>query len=506
MKITDVGVNVITPSRHQNRVEPTPDSLRSLADSITEQGILEPVIVRKLDDAAPDGPLFELVAGERRWRAAILANKKTIPAIVRKMNDQEAALATVTENMEREDLNPLEEARGVQTLMEVYDGDAKAAADRLRTTPRWIRRRASLLNLSESWVAAADNPESAISGWAPAHLEVISRLPKEQQELIYRVDFRYGVPARPTVDMLESTVGSRLKSLAAAPWDTNDGNLTEAPACSKCPLRSDHQPDLFEEFNRKEDKDPRCLDSRCWDEKADAHIAAALKANPDAVRVRTVWHYAGGRDTPEYAKGATHVHDLEKTTRKAGGVRCIYVDGHQAGLTFYGKVLRSEVSSDAKAGPKTLAQRRVALERRRWKLVGEQIAALLEKAPPPPIETLVTLAAAIGTYQRSEHPGSGNLTMDRTHQNAWAYHDSITDETILRALWAMIKPCLIGRLGYGSHVALETLIEEARRVGAVVGDDVEERYAAVARAKPEPKSWAKLNEDGTPKKKAKSAV
>jgi ParB family transcriptional regulator, chromosome partitioning protein len=112
-QLRELPVEQIAPNPKQPRRHFDEESLKSLADSLGERGILQPVLVRP----APAGG-YELVAGERRWRAARIAGLKTVPAIVREREDAEALEAALIENMAREDLNPIEEARACAALVE----------------------------------------------------------------------------------------------------------------------------------------------------------------------------------------------------------------------------------------------------------------------------------------------------------------------------------------------------------------------------------------------------
>jgi ParB family chromosome partitioning protein len=111
--LRDIPVDMIAPNPHQPRRAFDEDALQALADSLSERGILQPVLVRPVA-----GGTYELVAGERRWRAAQLAGLEAVPAIVREHDDTESLEAALIENMAREDLNPVEEARACALLTE----------------------------------------------------------------------------------------------------------------------------------------------------------------------------------------------------------------------------------------------------------------------------------------------------------------------------------------------------------------------------------------------------
>ena len=105
----------IIPNREQPRKQFDEDALADLSASIAQHGVLQPLLVRPM----PDGS-YQLVAGERRWRASRMAGLTEVPVVIRDMNEQESAELALIENLQREDLNPMEEAIGYRTLMETY--------------------------------------------------------------------------------------------------------------------------------------------------------------------------------------------------------------------------------------------------------------------------------------------------------------------------------------------------------------------------------------------------
>jgi ParB family chromosome partitioning protein len=118
-----VDTGQIRPGRYQPRTQMDPEALAELANSIRTQGLLQPVVVR------PVGGGYELIAGERRWRAAQMAGLKQVPAIVREVPDESAMVMALIENIQREDLNPMEEAAGVQRLIDEFRMTHEQAAD-----------------------------------------------------------------------------------------------------------------------------------------------------------------------------------------------------------------------------------------------------------------------------------------------------------------------------------------------------------------------------------------
>lgn len=121
----EVQVHLIEPSPYQARREITPDQLNELAESIRSEGLLQPIVVRK------HGEKFQLIAGERRWRAFQLLKIKVIPARIVEASDASSAALGLIENLQREGLNPIEEAHGYASLIRDFDLTQESAAERV---------------------------------------------------------------------------------------------------------------------------------------------------------------------------------------------------------------------------------------------------------------------------------------------------------------------------------------------------------------------------------------
>lgn len=112
--LQSLPLDVISQSPYQPRQTMQPEALEALANSIRQQGIVQPIVVRKLENG------YELIAGERRWRAAQQAGLQEIPAVIKQVDDQQAAAIALIENIQREDLNPLEEAQAFANLIDKF--------------------------------------------------------------------------------------------------------------------------------------------------------------------------------------------------------------------------------------------------------------------------------------------------------------------------------------------------------------------------------------------------
>lgn len=143
--VEEIELDRIIPNRYQPRQAFDDNGIRELAASVKAQGVVEPVLVRRVD-----GERFELIAGERRWRAAGLAGRTRIPAIVREATPSESLQLALTENLMRKDLNPLEAARAYQQLMRDFDLTQDQIAQGVGKDRSSISNCLRLLNLPES--------------------------------------------------------------------------------------------------------------------------------------------------------------------------------------------------------------------------------------------------------------------------------------------------------------------------------------------------------------------
>ena len=139
-----INISLVEPNRNQPRKEFDKDALSELANSIKQYGILQPIIVQKNED------MYEIIAGERRWRAAKEAGLTEVPVIVRDYDKQKVMEISIIENIQREDLNPIEEAMAYQSLMEEYGLKHDELAEKVSKNRSTITNSMRLLKLSKN--------------------------------------------------------------------------------------------------------------------------------------------------------------------------------------------------------------------------------------------------------------------------------------------------------------------------------------------------------------------
>lgn len=175
-QIQDIELDKIVPNRYQPRREFSDDSIKELAETLDKDGLLQPIVVRE------DGEdHYEIIAGERRYRAAKSLNWETIPAIVNNMNDDQAASLALIENLQREDLNPIDEAKAYTNLMKLNDLTQTALAKDMGKSQSYVANKLRLLKLDD------DVQKALIEGKITArHGRALLNLSDDDQERVLK--------------------------------------------------------------------------------------------------------------------------------------------------------------------------------------------------------------------------------------------------------------------------------------------------------------------------------
>jgi ParB family chromosome partitioning protein len=150
-ELLKIPVDLLQRGKYQPRIDMRQESLQELADSIKSQGLVQPIVVRPLNDAAgaQQPRRYEIIAGERRWRAAQLAGLHEIPALVRRVGDEAAVAMSLIENIQRENLNPLEEARALERLISEFEMTHATAAEAVGRSRAAVSNLLRLLELAD---------------------------------------------------------------------------------------------------------------------------------------------------------------------------------------------------------------------------------------------------------------------------------------------------------------------------------------------------------------------
>lgn len=147
-KVANLALTQIQAGKYQPRTRMDEEALNELAASIREQGLMQPILVRTIGIEKGDAK-YEIIAGERRFRAAQLVGLSTVPVLIKEVDDQAAAAMALIENMQREDLNPLEEAQGINRLISEFDFTHEKAAQAVGRSRSAVSNLLRLLNLAK---------------------------------------------------------------------------------------------------------------------------------------------------------------------------------------------------------------------------------------------------------------------------------------------------------------------------------------------------------------------
>ncbi len=336
--IQEISLDRIKPSKANPRRRTDEAALNELAESVRTRGVLQPILIRPVDS---DG--FEIVCGERRWRASKAAGKETIPARVVNLTDGEALELAVIENLQRENVHELDEALGYTALIkqnpELYTVETIAA--KVGRTVSYVYQRLKLAELTPN-VQAAFYAGKLTAG----HAVEIARLQPRDQERAFEECFpghrttkavlRDKDPRPISVRELRDWIQREIHlSLANAPFDVNDPNLSPAAGpCATCPKRSGSNPLLFADSIKRADI---CTDRECFQQKRDALVQIRIKeietAGEKSVKVSDSFVYYGEKPAP----GVLYRPDYNEAT--AGDcpttTPAVVVEGKRAGTKLY---------------------------------------------------------------------------------------------------------------------------------------------------------------------------
>lgn len=239
--------------------------LTELAASIKAMGVAQPILIRPVTPTAEQPEEFEIVAGERRYRASIIAGMSTIPAMCRKLSDVDAAKIRILENLQREDPHPIEEAEGFQMLMLQHGYSADQLAEEVHRSRAYVYGRLKLCALT------LEVRDQVLDGKVDASTALlVARIPVPALQVRAMAEILEGFNNQPMSyrDALKFTQEHYMLDLQKADFDRADANLlAKAGACSKCPKRAGNQPEVFVDVSADV-----CTDPDCFKEKKAAHV------------------------------------------------------------------------------------------------------------------------------------------------------------------------------------------------------------------------------------------
>ncbi|QDF95232.1 chromosome partitioning protein ParB [Azoarcus sp. DD4] len=210
-ELQTLATDALQPGKYQPRTRMDPGSLEELAASIKAQGVMQPVLVRPLAQLNGE-PRYEIIAGERRWRASQIAGLTELPCLVREIPDEAALAMSLIENIQREDLNPLEEAGGIQRLIDEFGMTHQQAADAVGRSRPAASNLLRLLNL------AGQVQELLMAGDIDmGHARALLPLDGASQIQLANLVAARQLSVRETERLVQHTLNPRQKKAAPAP-------------------------------------------------------------------------------------------------------------------------------------------------------------------------------------------------------------------------------------------------------------------------------------------------
>lgn len=494
-------INLVIPTPDNSRhIDPNSPKIMEMIVSMREVGQLQAGVGRP--HPTREG-YIDLRAGACRYTAAKLAGLKTFDVNVLQLTDAEAMRVTVLENLQRSDLKPLEEARGIANLVKVGATIESIANDCGKSTG-WVRRRMQLLELTPWWQKAAEKYQLI-----PRVLELIARYPRETQDDLqqeFHADWQMAELSRGQsgVHVLQRHL-SRLKlDLKAAPWRLDDDALVpKCGACSVCKKRSDVNPELFEDLEggpKAGKPGSECLDPKCHALKLAAHMAreeARLRQeHKNLIRVTTEWK--------SKEKNIVGANDWTRSRKGAPGARPAFCTvGAEAGRLIYVQLSKDANQSAAKAARKaadpgkpvtSLKERRAMLEMRRMALAIDHLRHAIDKASPPPswgAEKMLLVLSVFGTDGRRDEHDNATWKKFETLRKSSAPWAQLRDHAFEQVLPVLNRRLIMYQVGHAKD-----RWPEAKAIAALLELDLEKLLQDAVEEIPEPKAWQREAGEG----------
>lgn len=510
---TSLKLDKLTPHPANPRKDVKGANLKELAESIKKRQLV-PVICRPLKKG------FQILDGHRRHAAAQLAKMKEIRVEIIDVDDDEALRIVVLANMSREDLTPMEELTGLKALAEA-GWTFEEIANKISKSTKWVARRMQLDNLIPAFVKAIGYSDDPRSTWALGAIELAATLtPDQQKQLMQQTRHQsYGY----TRLRVSQAIARFWQSLKKAQFDVEDETLNaKRGACTACDLRSSCRKDLFETVPSdggagKIAKDDTCMDVECYRLKQvktiDAKHSGAEAKYGIKLPMIDIDHRLGDK-----LKGTHTINQYDHPKCKKsdkGAIQCFnattlkveYRIGKGNSSTSGSKKAR-QTDSDGKVKPLTLKQRRSGLQCRRRALVIDELKDIINDLElPETIEQidLFTLLVVFGTSESNGFSGS-KVDFKFKKMDAWDMVAMLNDGESYRAndrddlAWKMVCDVLVQRLNYHTKSDIDDKkYNEVKRLTELLGQDLAAMEIKAQDDLPEPKSWANLKADGTPK-------
>ena len=215
--LKELPVDLVQRGKYQPRKDIEPESLQELADSIRAQGVMQPIVVRPVSDR-----MYEIIAGERRWRATQLAGLDVIPAVVRDVSDEAAIAMALIENIQREDLNPIEEAVALQRLQQEFELTQQEVAEAIGKSRSTVANLLRLMTLQEDVRRLVEHGDLEMG-----HARAVLALEGNEQSQAARSVVGKGLSVRQTEALVRNLLAKKDKPAPVKHIDPNIRQLQD---------------------------------------------------------------------------------------------------------------------------------------------------------------------------------------------------------------------------------------------------------------------------------------
>ncbi|WP_019528671.1 ParB/RepB/Spo0J family partition protein [Dasania marina] len=215
--LRDIPVDIILRGKYQPRRDMHPEALDELAASIKAQGVMQPIVVRPVGDGR-----FEIIAGERRWRASQLAGLDKIPALIREVPDEAAIAMALIENIQRENLNAMEEAMALYRLQQEFELSQQEVADAVSKSRSTVANLLRLMNLREDVQRLLEHGDIELG-----HAKLLLALPQDQQSAAASTIISKGLSVRQTEVLIKNLQNEEAKPSSKSAQGPVDGDITK---------------------------------------------------------------------------------------------------------------------------------------------------------------------------------------------------------------------------------------------------------------------------------------
>ena len=216
-ELQELPVDLIQRGKYQPRRDMDPDALQELADSIRVQGVMQPIVVRPISDKK-----YEIIAGERRWRATQIAQLDTIPVVIKDVSDEAAIAMALIENIQREDLNPIEEASSLQRLQQEFELTQQEVATAVGKSRSTIANLLRLMSLQDDVRISLERGDLEMG-----HARALLGLEATDQSQAARIVVGKGLSVRQTEALVRNIIGQKNKVPVSKQLDPNIRQLQD---------------------------------------------------------------------------------------------------------------------------------------------------------------------------------------------------------------------------------------------------------------------------------------